>query len=130
MTRLGFQSAAPPITGAGPMKRRRVLLPVGTIALVLFCLTALVSSGGDVPKQKEPVVGKPGKAKADLVAKGRRLRALLNDSLDMSDFQAPMTLKEALQLIQKHLQEKHREEDVFPVLVDAEAFKETNPAAP
>jgi hypothetical protein len=112
------------------MNRHAVTVSVGPIALVLLCLTALVSPGGDVPRQKDPVVGKPGKAKADLIAKGRRLRALLNDSLDMRDFQAPMTLMQALKLIQMHLKDRNKDEDVFAVLVDAEAFKEENPDAP
>jgi len=113
------------------MNRRAMIVSIDPIALVLMCLTALVSQGGDVPKQKEPVVGKPGpKAKLDLSAKGRRLRALLNDSLDMSGYQAPMTLMETLKLIQKDLKDRYKEEDVFPVLVNAEAFKEANPDAP
>jgi hypothetical protein len=113
------------------MNRQAVTVSLGPVALVLLCLTALVSPGGDGPRQKEPVVGKAGpKAKLDLTAKGRRLRALLNDSLDMTGYQAPMTLMESLKLIQKDLKDKYKEEDVFPVLVDAEAFKEENPDAP
>jgi hypothetical protein len=113
------------------MNRHAVAVTVGPIAMVLLCLTPLVSPGGDVPKQNEPVVAKPGaKARLDLIAKGQRLRALLNDSLDMTGLQMPMTLKEALQEIRKRLKDRYRDVEVFPILVDAEAFKEANPDAP
>jgi hypothetical protein len=56
-------------------------------------------------------------------AKLRSLRTALNDTMEMRDFQAPMTLKEALQLIQDKLIARYKDEDVLPILVDAAAFK-------
>src|SRR5262249_27636916 len=113
------------------MNRRAMTVSTGLIALVLLCLTALASQGGDGPTQKEPVVGKAGpKAKLGLISKGRRLRALLNDSLDMKDFQGPMTLGEALAKVQKNLNAEYKQVEVLPILVDSEAFKEEFPDAP
>ena len=58
------------------------------------------------------------------VEKAHRMRMLLTDVLDVRDFQAPMTLKEALVLLQDKLTAKYKDEDVLPILVDAEAFKD------
>jgi hypothetical protein len=56
-------------------------------------------------------------------AKLRQLLAKLNDTIDMKDVQAPMTLKEAVDLIQDKLNARYKQEDVLPILVDTEAFK-------
>jgi hypothetical protein len=58
------------------------------------------------------------------VDKLKNLRAMLNETIDMKDFQAPMSLKEALGLIQDKLNEKYNRKDALPILVDAEAFQE------
>ena len=113
------------------MKRCVATFTVGPLALVLFGLAALVSSGGaPAQPQKPPESKAPPKVKSGPLALGQRIRALLNDTLDMRSFQQPMTLKEALGEIQKQLNEKYKEEDALPILVDAEAFKEENPDAP
>jgi hypothetical protein len=60
-------------------------------------------------------------------ARLRQVLAKLNDTMDMKDFQAPMTLKDALALIQDKLQARYKDEDALPILVNLEAFK-TEPA--
>ena len=59
-----------------------------------------------------------------------QLRAALDEQIDMKEFQQPMTLKEALGLIQDKVNAKFKGDDVLPILIDAEAFKEENPDAP
>jgi hypothetical protein len=59
----------------------------------------------------------------------RELAAMLDDIMDMKDFQPPMTLKEALGLFQEKLAAKYKDEDVLPILVDAAAFKQADPEA-
>jgi hypothetical protein len=77
-------------------------------------LALLVLGGSAVP-----VVAQGTVAGARL----RQLLAKLNDTMDMKDFQAPMTLKEALNLIQEKLQAKYKDADALPILVNLEAFK-------
>jgi tetratricopeptide (TPR) repeat protein len=79
-------------------------------------------------KEKYEVTNLPDDPAARVQA--QRIEKLLEDTIDMKDFQAPMTLKEALELIQDKLNAKYKEDDVLPILIDAEAFKEENPDAP
>src|SRR5262249_28846341 len=64
------------------------------------------------------------------VARLQKLRQLLNETIETKDLQQPLTLKEALGLIQEKVNEKYKEVDALPILVDDEAFKEANPDAP
>jgi hypothetical protein len=66
--------------------------------------------------------------KAGLMA--QRIRKLLEETIDTKDLQQPMTLKEALGYIQDRLSTKYKEEDVLPILIDAEAFREEDDNAP
>jgi hypothetical protein len=50
--------------------------------------------------------------------------------LETKFFQAPMTLKEALGLIQEKLHGKYKQGDGLPILIDTETFKEENPDCP
>ncbi len=63
--------------------------------------------------------------------KGRKeansIKELLDEEIEMKDFQAPMTLKEALGLFMERFAGKQKD---LPILVDTEAFKEENPDAP
>jgi tetratricopeptide (TPR) repeat protein len=79
-------------------------------------------------KEKYEVTNLPDDPKARIAA--QRVEKLLEETIDMKDFQAPMTLKEALGLIQDKLNAKYKEDDILPILIDAEAFKEENPDAP
>ncbi|HYT91815.1 MAG TPA: hypothetical protein VEL76_24080, partial [Gemmataceae bacterium] len=84
--------------------------------LGFVCLLALLVAG-------ERVAAQPP-------AKIRELQALLNEIIDMKDFRAPMTLKEALGLLQDKLNAKFQGDDVLPILVDEAAFKAVDPDAP
>jgi tetratricopeptide (TPR) repeat protein len=55
------------------------------------------------------------------------LSRMLDEMIDMKDFQVPMTLKEALGLFYEKYQAKGKE---LPILIDQQAFKEENPDAP
>jgi tetratricopeptide (TPR) repeat protein len=79
-------------------------------------------------KEKYAVTNLPDDPQARMAA--QRIHKLLEETIDMKDFQAPMTLGEALSLIQDKVNAKHKEEDALPILIDAEAFKEENPDAP
>jgi hypothetical protein len=90
--------------------------------LGFVCLLALLDVG--------PATAQPPARAANTPWKAHELMALLNDIIDMKDFQAPMSLKEALGLIQDKVNAKYREEDALPILVDVKAFKAQDPAAP
>src|SRR5262249_41386313 len=79
-------------------------------------------------KEKYEVTNLPDDPKMRMAA--QRIQKLLEESIDMKDFQAPMSLKEALGLIQDKLNARYKEEDVLPILIDAEAFKDDNQEAP
>ncbi len=79
-------------------------------------------------KEKYEVTSLPDDPKGRIAA--QRIEKLLDETIDMKDFQAPMTLKEALSLIQDKLTAKYKDEDALPILVDSEAFKEENGDAP
>lgn len=55
------------------------------------------------------------------------IQRILEDPIDLKDFQLPMKLKEALGLFYEKLAAKGKE---VPILVDTEAFKAENPDAP
>ncbi len=87
------------------------------IARGAVCLSALlVLSASAVPASEQTV---------QTLVRARQLK-MLDEVVDLRDFQAPMTLKEALGLLQDKLNSKYKDEDVLPILVDAEAFKDDN----
>jgi hypothetical protein len=76
-------------------------------------------------------LSRPAPASADdgtVAPKQLRQLKLLQEVIDMKDFQVPMTLKEALGLLQDKLNAKYGE-DALPILVDEEAFKGADPNA-
>jgi hypothetical protein len=77
-------------------------------------LALLVLGGSAVPAAAQGTVAE---------ARLRQILARLSDTIDMKDMQAPMTLKEALALIQDKLNAKYKGDDVLPILVNLEAFK-------
>src|SRR5262249_3004715 len=79
-------------------------------------------------KEKYEVTALPDDPKGRIAA--QRIAKLLEDTIDMKDFQAPMTLKEALGLLQDKLNARYKDEDALPILVDEGAFKEATPDAP
>src|SRR5262245_54639336 len=89
-----------------PAAFRRVFFPAALALLVL--------AGSAVPAAAQGTVAG---------ARLRQILASLNDTIDMKDFQAPLTLKEALALIQDKLNTKYKGDDVLPILVNLEAFK-------
>jgi hypothetical protein len=95
------------------------------LSLVALALLGLVGPATRLAAQNPPAGIGPSP-----VVKLRNMRALLHEFIDMKDFQAPMTLKEALGLIQDKLNAKFKEDDIFPILIDAEAFKAEDPDAP
>jgi len=69
-------------------------------------------------------------APGDLTA--RDILRVLESSLDMKDFQNPMTLKEVLGLLYEHTANSGllgRKDSGLPVLVNQQAFKDLNPEA-
>jgi hypothetical protein len=82
--------------------------------MVLAALALFVLGGSAVPVAAQGTV--PG-------AKLRQLLAKLNDTIDMKDFQAPLTLKEALSMISDKMRAKYKDDDALPILVNLEAFK-------
>src|SRR5262249_3304583 len=79
-------------------------------------------------KEKYEVSDLPDDPQGRIAA--QRIGKLLDETIDMKDFQQPMTLKEALGLMQDKLNVKYKDEDTLPILVDDQAFKEENPDAP
>jgi hypothetical protein len=93
---------------------RTVAARVGCLlALVVACLFGLEGLAASAHAAD---------TKAGLMA--QRIRKLLDETMDMKDFQQPMTLKEALGLIQDKINDKYKDDDILPILVDAEAFRE------
>jgi hypothetical protein len=88
------------------MNRRFIL-----VALVISVLTLTTEC---VPVRADPV----------RVAENRQIAALLNEYVEMKDFQNAMSLKEALGLVMEKYALKNKE---LPILVDTAAFKEENP---
>jgi hypothetical protein len=86
------------------------------IALRVFCQLALVALALAGPSAAQADGGSTPRAKL------HHLRQMLNETIDMKYFQAPMSLKEALGLIQDKLNARYNLEDAMPVLVDARAF--------
>jgi tetratricopeptide (TPR) repeat protein len=76
-------------------------------------------------KEKYEVSSLPDDYKGRLEAKS--VERLLEEQIDMKDFQAPMNLKEALGLFMEKFAAKGKD---LPILVDTEAFKEEAPDAP
>jgi hypothetical protein len=92
--------------------------------LILALVCPLVLAAGPAP------AAQPAKAAEKGPLKIRELAAVLDEIMDMKDFQTPMTLKEALGLLQDKLNAKYKEDDALPILVDVEAFKKDDPDAP
>jgi hypothetical protein len=96
---------------------RCVVAPVAFLATVALLKGPLAAQPEAKPAEKPPL-------------KSREMMALLQETIDMTDLQAPMTLKEALAHFQDKLSKKYKQQDVLPMLVDAAAFKAEEPDAP
>ncbi|MCI0457823.1 MAG: hypothetical protein L0Z62_12715 [Gemmataceae bacterium] len=109
---------------------RRIAFGV-VVALALLVPVGLRTAGGQ-PAGKKPVdAPQKGEKKEERgPAKAPALRALLRELLDMKEFQFPMTLKEALGILQEQINTRYKGEDVVPILVNDQAFKDENPEAP
>jgi hypothetical protein len=86
---------------------RHGLVPAALVLLVWGCVNA-------------PLAAQKTQAGAGL----QGILKLLQESIDMKDFQAPMSLKEALGMIQDKLNARYKGEDVLPILVNTAAFTE------
>jgi hypothetical protein len=74
------------------------------------------------------VLGLPLSAAAQTPGdQAKRTLAILNEPIEMKDFQQPMTLKDALGLLTEKLEARRME---LPILVDIEAFRAENPDSP
>jgi hypothetical protein len=98
--------------------------------MIRWCLLGLVWLLALLVAGESATAQPPAKAPEKGPAKIRELLAVLNEVIDLKDFQQDMTLKEALGLFQEKLNAKYKEEDVLPILVDDAAFKSADPDAP
>src|SRR5262245_50602329 len=118
---------APPVrlTRSGvPHMLRSAVCAAAVLALAL-------PLSADVPKDKGDPQGKdPAKKKeADGPLSRAELARRLQTTIDMRDFQQPMSLKECFALVMEKMHGRFGE-DGLPILVDPEAFKQEDPDAP
>jgi hypothetical protein len=106
-----------------------MIRPASPRILSLVALVALSLLGMPGPSARPAAQLAPAGVGPAPTVKLRNMRAVLHETIDMKDFQAPMTLKEALGLIQDKLNAKFKGEDIFPILIDANAFKAEDPEA-
>jgi hypothetical protein len=102
------------------MSRRAPLGIALLLALALFGGLPAGGSAGD--KGKTPAAAEPGS-----VARIRQLRALLDEVIDMKEFQQPMTFKEVLALLVSKVKDAGKE---LNIVVNVDAFRDENPDAP
>jgi hypothetical protein len=109
------------------MPKRCATVVPGTLVVVAVVLLAThsVTKGGQAPTalqadgRGQPDGKKPAAPKKPLL--------ILDERVDVTPFQAPMSLRDALATLEKDLSNRGMELDV---IVDAEAFKAENPEAP
>ncbi len=89
------------------------------IAPGAFCLSGLAVLFLLAPAAAQQPETPDGKA---ALQRHRQLRALLKESVDLPDFQVPLSFNDALRLIQHTLDDAHKAKNVLPIRVDAEAL--------
>ncbi len=91
------------------MTRTHALRFLSLAVLVLLCHARPSAAQGGDPSPADKL---------------KNLRAMLNETIDVKDLQAPLSLKEVLHHLQEKLKAKYDRPDALPILVDAEAFQE------
>ncbi len=115
------------------MLRHATVLSLVTLTLVLLGLQGPPARSGEADKGKKTDPGKAVEARRgttrERLMQLRTLHKVLEETLDTKAFQGPMILKEILGVLQDNLNTRYKDDDVLPILVDVQAFKEENPDA-
>lgn len=116
------------------MLRHATVLSLVTLTLVLLGLQGPPARSGEADKGKKTDPGKAVEARRgttrERLMQLRTLHKVLEETLDTKAFQGPMILKEILGVLQDNLDKRYKDDDVLPILVDEQAFKEENPDVP